>query len=126
MGNSFLPDWLTVEATVDGNYPILQDRLVKDALAILASRIPKYNRLKLKHFITKEPQTLLHGDFHGGNHMYYEDKKIKSLDFQWIGGGLVVIEVFYLIMMSFGIHNFDEIEELTKGKLDDMYDMLVH
>ena len=91
------------------------DRLVKDALAILASRIPKYNRLKLKYFIKKEPQTLLHGDFHGGNHMYEEDGKIKSLDFQWIGGGLVVIEVFYLIMMSWGIHNFDEIEELTKG-----------
>ena len=108
---------MTVEATVDGNYPILQDRLVKDALAILASRIPKYNRLKLKHFITKEPQTLLHGDFHGGNHMY-EDGKIKSLDFQWIGGGLVVIEVFYLIMMSWGIHNFDEIEELTKGTIN--------
>ena len=41
-------------------------------------------------------------------------KNIGTLN-RCMGGGLVVIEVFYLIMMSWGIHNFDEIEELTKG-----------
>ena len=115
-----LPDWATIQPLENGSYCIMKDDLIRETLNVMAERLPKFNEKKLKHFVTeKEPQTLLHGDFHCGNHMYGRDEnegKIFGLDFQWAGKGLVSIELLYFFNSSWANQNYEEILELMKGK----------
>ena len=114
---SIVPPWLTIEPLDDGSYEPLKDQLVKEMLDVVAQRIRTYYDHKLKHFIKKETQTLLHGDFHGGNHLYgrgENEGKIISLDYQMLGQGMVAIEFLYMTYISWGIQSFDEIEENAK------------
>ena len=111
------PDWLTIEPLEDGSYVVSKDPLVKEMLSTLANRLPNYFQKKLKPFSKIEPQTLLHGDFHAGNHMYGTDEndgKIVAIDFQISGSGIAVFEVLSLIISSWRIHNYEEIENFAK------------
>ena len=61
-------------------------------LEVFIERIPDYYEHKLKKSLKKPLQTLVHGDFHGGNHMYGTDEnegKVIALDYQMFGKGFV-------------------------------------
>ena len=91
---------------------VIHDPIVNEMFAKMACRLPDYYQQKMKDFVKKEPQTILHGDFHGGNHMYgtgENEGKIVALDYQWAGRGLVAVEFLYFLVTSWGVHNFDEV-----------------
>ena len=120
--NAPKPDWLTIEPLEDGTYVVMKDPLVLEMFKICEERLPNYNRQKSKDFIKKEPQSLLHGDSHAGNHMYgtgENEGKIIAVDFQMAGSGLVTVDLVYFLVMSWRVRNYDEIEELIKGKYFD-------
>jgi hypothetical protein len=112
-----LPEWFRGEPLEDGSYPVLDDPSVNEMLNVLAKRAPEFNRKCLKHWIKKPIQTLLHGDFHGANHMYGEGDmkgRIVAIDFQLVGTGIVVCEFMYLIMMSLSTHSLQDIIDIAK------------
>jgi len=47
------------------------------------------------------PQTIVHGDFHGGNHLFNPHDACRVIDFQFFGTGRVADEVAYFFTMSF-------------------------
>ena len=47
------------------------------------------------------PQTMVHGDFHGGNHLFNPHDECRIVDFQFFGTGRVADEVAYFFTMSF-------------------------
>ena len=112
-----VPDWLTINPSNDGSFVVMEDPMVKEMLSIFANRISNYYQGKLKQFDKKEPQTLLHGDFHSGNHMYAtgeNEGKVIAVDFQFTGIGMATIDVTTLLLSSWRISNIDEIEDFAK------------
>ena len=57
-------------------------------LGVFIERIPHYYEHKLKKSLKKPLQTLVHGDFHGGNHMYGTDENYGNTDFKEFWEGL--------------------------------------
>jgi len=47
------------------------------------------------------PQTIVHGDFHGGNHLFDPQEACRLVDFQFVGTGRVADELAYFFTMSF-------------------------
>jgi hypothetical protein len=47
------------------------------------------------------PQTMVHGDFHGGNHLFTPHDACRVIDFQFFGTGRVADEVAYFFTLSF-------------------------
>ena len=47
------------------------------------------------------PQTIVHGDFHGGNHLFTPHDACRVIDFQFFGTGRVADEVAYFFTLSF-------------------------
>ena len=116
--DSLFPDWFTAQPLRDGTRPVFGDDLVLEMLRVLGVKAPNYYRKKLKSFIQKPPQTMLHGDFHAGNHMYGIDEnvgKIVALDFQFAGPGLVVTEFVYFFMMSLSPHSLEDLMEIARA-----------
>lgn len=66
------------------------------------------------------PQTLVHGDFHGWNHLYNPDDVCRVIDFQFFGKGRVADELVYFLMMS-----FDAAPEAEEALLRIYHDTLV-
>ena len=84
--------WLTIGPQEDGSYEVLRDPLVQEMLEIFVQRMPDYYEQKFKKSLKMQLQTLVHGDFHGGNHMYGTDEnegKVIALDYQMFGKGIV-------------------------------------
>ena len=82
--DSLVPHWLTVQPLEDGSLPIFGDEVVLEMLNVLAVKGPAYYTKKMKPFFKKPNQTILHGDFHAGNHMYGIQEhvgKIVAVDF---------------------------------------------
>ncbi len=48
-------------------------------------------------------QTIVHGDFHGWNHLFNPDNACRVIDFQFFGKGRVADELAYFLMMSFDV-----------------------
>jgi hypothetical protein len=46
-------------------------------------------------------QTIVHGDFHGWNHLFSPDDECRVVDFQFLGRGRVADELAYFFMASF-------------------------
>ena len=67
---SLKPDWLTVHLGDNGTYPVLNDPLVLEMLDEMEKKFPEFNQKKSKPFLKQPPQSILHGDFHAGNHLY--------------------------------------------------------
>ena len=51
-------------------------------LDIFVQRMPDYYEQKFKKSLKMQLQTLVHGDFHGGNHMYGTDENHGNTDFK--------------------------------------------
>ena len=91
-----MPSWFTAEPLEDKTYPIFKDAAVLEMLETFIQRYPAFNKAVAMDFIKKPNQTLLHGDFHAGNHMYGVDEnkgKIVCFDFQCVGLGMVTSDV---------------------------------
>ena len=114
---SILPKWLTIEPLEDGSYVVLKDPLVQEMFDAYAERLPKYNEEKLKPFLKKEPETVMHGDFHPANHMFgvnENEGKALALDFQLIGTGLVSVDLVYFMVAATGLYDFEDWEYACK------------
>ena len=113
------PDWLSIEPSVDGSFNVMTDSMVKEMLSIVVSRLPNYDEHKLKYFNQKEPQTLIHGDLHQGNHLCgtgANEGKVIAVDFQLFGKGLICVELVYLMTANPRlIKSCDEYEEFLRG-----------
>ena len=75
---------------------ILKDKNVQEMLEVYCERFPKFSNEVSKSFLEMENQTLLHGDFHNGNHMYMEEDntvKVVAFDFQMVGKGVAVADI---------------------------------
>ena len=117
------PAWFRAEPLENDSFAVLDDPLVKEMLDVFSKRIPEYDRKRLQPYLQKPIQTLLHGDFHGGNHMYgQEDKKeeIVAIDFQMAGTGRSLIDFIYLILMSLSAHSFQDIIDIAKEYHDQL------
>ena len=93
-----MPTWFTAKPLQNGTSPVFQDPLVIEMLDVFAERYPKFNTSVATQYLNKPMQTLLHGDFHQGNHMYgvNENKgKVVCFDFQGVGMGMVAVEFVY-------------------------------
>ena len=112
-----LPDWFTSPPLEDGTYVTFDDPMIKEMLEVFAQRLPKYNQKYLIEFNQRDGDTLIHGDFHGGNHKFGLDQnegKIMVYDFQSSGTGLASIEVVHLLD-SIEVSNYQEVEDIIKG-----------
>ena len=77
--------WLTIGPQDDGSYEVLKDPLVKEMLDVFGQRMPDYYEQKFKKSLKMQLQTLVHGDFHGGNHMYGTDENHGNTHFKEFG-----------------------------------------
>ena len=112
-----VPDWFQVRPLENGSRPVFGDEKVQEMLDVMSTRAPSYFAKKMKSFIKKPLQTILHGDFHGGNHMFGIDEhkgKIVALDFQFAGTGRVSTEFFNFFIQSLSSHSLDDIMEIAK------------
>ena len=72
-------------------------------LEVYAERFPIFSTEIAKPFFKLPAQTLLHGDFHNGNHMYLEEAsgiKVVAFDFQMVGTGLAIADILQMLMVS--------------------------
>ena len=122
-----MPSWFTAETLEDGSYPILKDREVLEMLDVFAERYPSFNEEIASAYMKKPMQTLLHGDFHAGNHMYgvNNDKgKIVVLDFQLVGMGMVAVDICFFFGYQATVSDFIPMakvyhDALVKNGVDD-------
>ena len=112
-----LPDFLTFQEDRKSTMT-MDDPMVKEMLGVFAERLPKFNQEHLKEFVQREAETLIHGDFHGGNNMLGENENegnVVAFDFQGTGHGLASMDVVYMFSMSVEISNYYEVEEIIRG-----------
>ena len=111
------PTWFRAEPLENESFSVLDDPLVKEMLSVFSKRLPDYDKKYLQPFLEKPIQTLMHGDFHGGNHMYGQGEKegeIVAIDFQLAGTGRSLGDFTYLILMSLSVHSFQDIMDILK------------
>ena len=82
IGSTTLPLWLTIRPQEDGSYEVLKDPIVQEMLDVFIQRMPDYYELKYKKSLKMPLQTLIHGDFHGGNHMYGTGENYGNTNFK--------------------------------------------
>ncbi len=80
--------------------PWLQDPEVIAMLMALNASFPTWAEAAAKT-ARQAPQTLIHGDFHGWNHLFNPQDACRVIDFQFFGKGRVTDELVYFFMMSF-------------------------
>ena len=74
-----LPDFFTLQQDRTSTMT-MDDPIVKEMFAVFTERLPKYNQECLKEFNQREVETLIHGDFNGGNNMFGKDRESKRSD----------------------------------------------
>ena len=70
--------------TDDGAYKVLEDSTITEMFKVMNERYPKFNELKAKEFIKRDPDAIIHGDFHSGNLMFGEGENEGSISHQII------------------------------------------
>ena len=116
--NGKLPDWFTLLTEDRKSTMTMDDPMVKEMLGAFTERLPKYNQYYLTEFNQREVETLIHGDFHGGNNMFgvnENEGNVVAFDFQMSGHGLACLDVAHLLVASVEIANYYEVEEFIKG-----------
>ena len=61
---------LCIAIADDDNYIVFDDPMIKEMFQVMKERYPKFNQLKAKEWVKRHPETVVHGDFHSGNHMF--------------------------------------------------------
>jgi hypothetical protein len=80
--------------------PLLQDPEIITMLMALNASFPTWAEAAAKT-ARQAPQTWVHGDFHGWNHLFNAEDACRVIDFQFFGKGRVADELVYFLMMSF-------------------------
>ena len=120
-GTGVAPNWLKQQHGSSENEHlifILRDKNVQEMLEVYSERFPKFSNEVSKSFLEMENQTLLHGDFHNGNHMYLEEDdtvKVVAFDFQMVGKGVAVADI--IKFLNIGISHVsvqEDMDLLTK------------
>ena len=112
-----LPDFFTLQQDRTSTMT-MDDPIVKEMFAVFAERLPKYNQEYLTEFNQREVETLIHGDFNGGNNMFGKNENegnVVSFDFQMSGHGLACMDVECLFSRSVEFANYYEVEEIIRG-----------
>merc|ERR1719270_182616 len=112
-----LPSWMASNTDIDGLITVINDENVKEMLEAYIERFPNFSKDISKTFLRIPSQTLLHGDFHNGNHMYLEedgDAKVVAFDFQTVGHGVAVSDLVTFIILSRYHTSLNEEMELLK------------
>lgn len=84
----------------DAGDPWLQDPEAIAMLMALNASFPTWAEAAAKT-ARQAPQTVVHGDFHGWNHLFNPEDACRVIDFQFFGKGRVTDELVYFLMMSF-------------------------
>ena len=116
--NSKLPEWFTLAPEENGTFLAMDDPMIKEMLMVFAERLPKFNQEFLTEFNQREVETLIHGDFHCGNHRFGVDQnegQVVVYDFQQCGFGLVSNDVAELLQCT-EMKNYGEITVAIKGR----------
>ena len=103
--NSLLPYWLKPAEDSEGDIILtLKDPNILEMMNVFAERFPEFSNEFNKPFLQMPSQTMLHGDFHNGNHMYKEDEdgtvRVVAFDFQGVGHGAAMSDVIKLLALS--------------------------
>ena len=104
-----IPDWFSAETLEDGSYPILKDSSVLEMLNVCSERFPNFAKQVINPYLKIPMQTICHGDFQSGNHMYGKGEnkgKIVAVDFQCVGMGMASGEVLAFICWTMPSRNF--------------------
>ena len=80
--------------------PMLQDPEMIAMFTALNASFPTWAEEAAKT-ARQAPQTWVHGDFHGWNHLFNPQDDCRIIDFQFFGKGRVADELAYFFMMSF-------------------------
>ena len=115
-----MPSWFTAEPLSNGSQPVFQDPLVIEMIEVFAERYPNFNTSIASKYLKKPMQTLLHGDFHQGNHMYgvNENKgKVVCFDFQGVGMGRVATEFVYFCNLMPDISDISNLAKVYHNAL---------
>ena len=59
-----------IYSSADNRYDVLDDPLVQEMFHVMSEKYPKYYELKIQEWAKRDPETIVHGDFHGGNTMF--------------------------------------------------------
>ena len=114
------PAWFSPEPLQDDSRPLLKDKFVLEVTDVFATRYPAFAKSVADPSLKQPLQTICHGDFHSGNHMYGrgENKgKIVALDYQGVGIGLVAQDVVEFLMYIAPYSNFGELSKVHHSAL---------
>jgi len=114
------PNWMKCnqdDMNTDGRILVMKDENVIEMLEAYIERFPKFSKEVSTKFLDIPSQTLIHGDFHNGNHMYLEEDgefKVVAFDFQTVGQGMAVSDLVTFIILSRYHESLSEEMELLK------------
>ena len=54
----------------DDRYTVLDDPMVQEMFQVMSERYPKFYEQKIQEWLKRDPETIVHGDFHAGNNMF--------------------------------------------------------
>ena len=112
------PFWITISPLPDGSIPILEDPAVLEMLKVFGERYPKFNSEVARQYQEKPMQTLLHGDFRAGNHVYGLDEnegKVILMDFAMVGFGRAACDLLEVLLLHQSVFlTIDDLMELMK------------
>jgi Ecdysteroid kinase-like family len=103
---NFIPTFLKLWAQRPGQrtdahgVPILQEPDIVAMLTALNASFATWADEAAKT-ARQVAQTIVHGDFHGGNHLFNPHDACRVIDFQFFGTGRVADELAYFFTMSF-------------------------
>ena len=83
-------------------------------------RFPDFAKSIVNPYLKRPMQTICHGDFQCGNHLYGTDKnkgKVIALDFQGVGIGMASAEVAAFTMWTMPPTNFMELTKVYHNAL---------
>ena len=109
---TMVPDWFSAKPLEDGSWPVLKDPLVKEMLGVCSERFPAFAKDVANAHLKRPMQTLIHGDFQSGNHMYGKGAnkgKCVAIDFQCVGRGTVTAEILPFLMITIPAKYFIEL-----------------
>ena len=115
-----LPEWFHPEPLEDGSLPVLKDKAVLEMFGVFASRYPAFAQSVADPFMKQPLQTIGHGDYHAGNHMYGtgENKgRIVAFDFQMVGMELVTLELTTYLMYAVSMNQIMDLAKIYHNAL---------
>ena len=54
----------------DDRYTVLDDPVVQEMFHVMSERYPRFHQQKIQEWVKRDPETIVHGDFHAGNNMF--------------------------------------------------------